>query len=363
MEYLLFNNIEFYHTPISSFELPIMQWYGLFYFLFEYICRNTIIMQHVLVVGGFGFLGRYIAAELLSQQFRVTVSDIRSDFPGFAPEIQAITHDFGMAPESESILLLKHFDVVVFCGGRDDRSLPDGDAWDFFYKANVVATLQLTRLSSEAGVKKLVIMGSYFAYFNRIMPQMQLTKHHPYVRSRVEQEKQCIAAAEGGLQVIVLEIPYVFGALQGVVPLWKSLVRYINKTPIVFYTTGGTAFISVRNLAQAVAGSILYAKHGDCIPVAGKNMTWKEMIKLIAKALDKKKPVISLTWWMIQPLTLFLKLHFKLKGVQSGLDPYYFIRMQCKKTYIDTEFCSSYLHFEPENLDWVFADTVEACMK
>jgi len=320
-------------------------------------------VKNVLVIGGFGFLGRYIAGELIAGGYNVSVCDIKTEAPAFDTRISIINYNFVTASDDDSLNVLRNFQSVVFCGGRDDRSMPDGDAWDYFYNANVVTTCKLTRLASDAGVDKLIILGSYFAHFDRKFPKMKLSQRHPYIRSRVEQEKQSISEARSGLQVIILEIPYVFGSLEGVVPLWKSLVNYIYKTPVVMYTTGGTAFISVRNLAQAVAGAITYARHGDCIPVAGKNMTWKEMIKLIASKLEKKRPVLPIAWWIIKPLTLFVKLHFKIKGIQSGLDPYHFIALQSRNTYLDVEFCTNYLKFRPENLDSVFDDTVKACLQ
>lgn len=320
-------------------------------------------MEKILIIGGFGFLGRHIASELISRSYKVSVCDIRADAPPFDVGINVIGYNFLTASDEESLEVFRDYQSIVFCGGRDDRNMPKGDAYEFFYNANVVSTVKLTRLASVARVQKIVIMGSYFSHFNRILPELQLAQRHPYVRSRVEQENQSIAAASNGLQVVFLEIPYVFGTLDGVIPLWKSLVKYISKTPVVFYTTGGTAFISVRNLAQATAGAIAYAKHGDCIPIAGKNMTWKEMIGLVAKSLNKKKPVVDIAWWIVRPFTIFMKLNFKVKGIQSGLDPYHFILIQSQNTYLDIEYCTSYLKFHPDNMEEVFNETIKACLK
>ncbi|NLA23866.1 MAG: NAD(P)-dependent oxidoreductase [Bacteroidales bacterium] len=320
-------------------------------------------MEKILIVGGFGFLGQYIANEANKNKYQVVVCDIKPDAPIFNTGINVIDYNFLEASDEESINIFKNYDYLVFCGGRDDRHMPKGDAKKFFYEANVLTSQRLANLSSEAGVSKLIILGSYFSYFNRIWPEYKLAERHPYIYSRVEQERLSIEAAKNNLQVIFLEIPYVFGVIKGMQPLWKSLVKYINKTPVVFYTKGGTAFISVDKLAEACVGAIKNAKHGDCIPIAEKNMTWNEMINLILKTLNKKKPIVNIAWWVIKPFSIFLQFSFYLKGVQSGLNPYHFINIQSKKTYIDIDYCTNYLGFEAESLDRVFEETVKKCMK
>ena len=40
------------------------------------------------------------------------------------------------------------------------------------------------------------------------MPELELTKWHPYIRSRVDQENAAMSFADGNFSVTVLELPY-----------------------------------------------------------------------------------------------------------------------------------------------------------
>lgn len=60
---------------------------------------------------------------------------------------------------------------------------------------------------------------SYFAYFDRIWPEMRLAEHHPYIRSRKGQEAQSLEAAMPDLQLCILQLPYIFGSMPGRAPL------------------------------------------------------------------------------------------------------------------------------------------------
>jgi NADPH-dependent 2,4-dienoyl-CoA reductase/sulfur reductase-like enzyme len=64
-----------------------------------------------------------------------------------------------------------------------------------------------------AKVKKVVILGSYFTHFNEKWPELDLAGSHPYIRSRVEQMEVAFTFNSYSMNVVVLEIPYIFGTL------------------------------------------------------------------------------------------------------------------------------------------------------
>lgn len=74
------------------------------------------------------------------------------------------------------------------------------------------------KLAKECGVKHSVILGSYFSYFAKKHPEWKLTKYHPYIRSRIDQENAAMSFAGNGFDVAVLELPYIFGTQPGVSP-------------------------------------------------------------------------------------------------------------------------------------------------
>ena len=84
----------------------------------------------------------------------------------------------------------------VYAVGPDDRITPAAPAYVFFHERLVDAVEKVAIAVRKAGVKKFVVLNSYFAYFDRIWPEKELSKHHPYIRCRVEQAERVISAGE-----------------------------------------------------------------------------------------------------------------------------------------------------------------------
>ena len=73
-------------------------------------------------------------------------------------------------------------------------------------------------MAKKCGVKRCVVLGSYFAWLAKERPDMQLCDKHPYIRSRVEQEEVAFKYADDDMGVAVLELPYIFGTSAGQTP-------------------------------------------------------------------------------------------------------------------------------------------------
>src|SRR4030065_269872 len=96
-----------------------------------------------------------------------------------------------------------HALLVALKRGYPDRTLAIDDT-------RLVVSCEKTIIAArKAGIKKCVVLNSYFAYFDRIWPEKELSKHHPYIRCRIEQAERAIAAGGGKMAVILLELPYI----------------------------------------------------------------------------------------------------------------------------------------------------------
>jgi dihydroflavonol-4-reductase len=56
-------------------------------------------------------------------------------------------------------------------------------------------------------MKHATICGFYFSYFAKTMPELELTKWHPYIRSCINREEAAMASADAEFSVGVLELP------------------------------------------------------------------------------------------------------------------------------------------------------------
>ncbi|MDX2006305.1 MAG: NAD(P)H-binding protein [Meiothermus sp.] len=314
-------------------------------------------MQRVLIIGGRGFIGWHLCRLLRAGEFEVVIgargATADAEFPVLPIDLER--------EDLEALRgKLQGFEHVVFAGGKDERVELRGDAYAFFHRENVVPCVKLVQAASQAQVQKVLILGSYFTYFNRQNPGWRMAERHPYVRSRQAQLEESRAAASGQTQVAVLEIPYVFGRAPGMVPIWKPLVEYVRASPLLLYPEGGTAMISVEDVARAAMGALLRARHGDCLPLGGHNHTWREMLEMMASALGKNRRVVSLPYASLYPVGALVQSVFDLTGRKSGLNLRHYMQVQCAQTYLPPS-TAEYLGYTPAHIRPAVQQTIEAC--
>ena len=154
--------------------------------------------------------------------------------------------------------------------------------YDLYKKFNIDPIRRLLPLAKECGVKHVVICGSYFSYFAKKHPEMQLTRWHTYIRSRIDQENAAMDVAGPDFDVAVLELPYIFGPQPGRKPVWVFLVESIRGMKgATMWTRGGTAMVTVRQVGQAIAGAVERNRGGNCYPIGWWNMTWEQMLRIV----------------------------------------------------------------------------------
>src|SRR5690606_21643278 len=134
--------------------------------------------------------------------------------------------------------------------------------------------------------KGAVVLGTYFAYLNRIKPEMKLTEYHPYIRARVIQSDVALSFADEGFVVAVLELPYIFGILKVRKRYCTILIeRLIKMKRSILYPSGGSAMNNVRQAGEAIVGATLSNKGKNTYPIGFYNLTWKEMIEIMKPVL------------------------------------------------------------------------------
>jgi nucleoside-diphosphate-sugar epimerase len=316
----------------------------------------------VLIIGGTGFLGWHATKELLACGHKVKILALPpAPLTGLFPaEVDIQLADMLTLSDAELKATLLGTDALIFAAGVDDRTTPPKPAYPFFYKHNAESVRRVFTLARTAGVKHGVVLGSYFAYFDRLWPEMKLSVHHPYIRSRVEQAKAAIEAGGTEMSVSILELPYIFGSMPGKAPLWKPLIRYITSQFPLFYPAGGTTCVTVTQVAQAIRGAVEHGEHGVCYPIGGSNLTWVQLLEEISRLAGKSKRVITLPDWLVKTGAWCLKISHDLKGLESGLDPVAFIDLQTRNTFIDPMFSQNTLNYKDEDLTQALFETILA---
>ena len=147
-------------------------------------------MKKVFIAGGTGFLGRAALEKFANGGVAVAAAS-RSGGKACGVEIDRI--DF--FAENPDVLAdyfeKKDFDVFVYALGPDDRVMPPASAYGYFREKLVVRCRDILHAAVRAGAKRLVVLGSYFAYFDKLYGGA-LSLKHPYIRARREQEEAAL---------------------------------------------------------------------------------------------------------------------------------------------------------------------------
>jgi dihydroflavonol-4-reductase len=321
--------------------------------------------QKVVVIGGTGFLGYYAVKEFIRRGHSVTIVAL-PPLPEeglFPKEVNIILANIDKLDDSSIMDILKGHDAIVFAAGADDRVIPKAPAYEFFHQANVRSCKRVLSLARQSGIKRGVILSSYFLHFDRTWPEERLSEHHPYIRSRKEQAQQSMDVSMPDLQLMILELPYIFGSMPGRTPLWKPLIGYINSRYPLFYMRGGTNMIAVEHVGEAIVGAIEKGKGGHSYTVGDENLTWVEFLERILSILAKKKRIVILPTWTVRLGLRLVELQHRLRGRESGLDPVRFAAIQTRNTFFDPAPAAEELGYGRGNLEEAFKDTVEACLR
>lgn len=317
------------------------------------------------VVGSTGFLGYFTVRELLARGHSVRSLALRPAPPqlDFPSEVELSLGDLSATPDDALREMLQGIEGLVFAAGMDDRVVPKAPAYPKFYAANVASTRRLIRLGKEAGIRKAVVFSSYFVTCHRRWPEMRLTEHHPYIRSRVEQIREALEEAGDQMAVSFLMLPYIFGSLPGMIPLWKPLIGYLNsRLPWVFYPAGGSAMVTADEVGRAAARALEAGRSGVEWQIASDNLTWTDFLGRLGAMLGKPKPVLTLPKWLLKTAMAGVELGYRLKGKQSGLSMVPFVDLQTRDAFLDTHSSRQELGYEKGNLDKALAETVRACL-
>lgn len=320
--------------------------------------------MHVLIIGGTGFIGYHACRELLARGHEVTLMGLppRPRRGLFPQGVKIRLANLGELSDRQLRRSLEPYDAVVFAAGADDRVTPEGPAYEFFYEANVRSTVRVTAAAMRAGVRKLVLLGSYFTYFNREWPEMALAENHPYIMSRREQMELGAVVAGDDMAFITLELPYIFGSMPGVVPLWQPIVSYVRSGVELFYTNGGTNMIAVQHVAEAIAGACERIESSRVYQVGDRNVSWTELLQGLCLAAGRENARVHiLADEAVHNVGWIGDFFYRLQGKEGGLQPSQFTQVQTASTFLDPSRSRRALGYGSGGLEQAWQDTVDAC--
>jgi len=316
----------------------------------------------VFLVGGTGLLGSAAAGELIRRGHEVN-SIALAPAPEGAPLPERMGLEFANYLELGDDEIRRRFDGCggfVFAAGIDERISGPSPIYDFFNKYNLAPLERLLRIAKECGVRHSVVCGSYFAHFDREWPALELARWHPYIRSRVDQEKMALSFADDSFSVAVMELPYIFGAQQGREPVWTIIVKALRGMKgVTMYPKGGTTMVTRKQVAQAMAGALERTKGGRSWPIGWYNMPWKEFLPIVHRNMGfPGRKVVTIPNWL---LNLGIKtMEKKIRGEEGegGLYLPKFAEIQSAQTFIDKSLACVPLGVEEDDIEAAIGESI-----
>lgn len=243
-----------------------------------------------LVVGGTGMIGAWVARRLLADGHEVTVAartPPRPDSP--VADLGFVTGDYTTGGWEDR---LRDFDAMVFVAGQDIRHVgPDAtdSTWDQV-QGSIAGVFSAAR---DAGVARAVLVGSYYH-----LAHPELVATSSYVRARQQTDHDVLALATDRFSVCSVNPPNVVGMIPG--RSTKTFAKQVawahgqlaGKVPD-FGPPGGTNYVSVRTVADAVSGALRCGAPGASYLIGDRNLTFSEYFQLIFDAAGSPRVVVE----------------------------------------------------------------------
>lgn len=282
------------------------------------------------MIGGTGLLGCEAATQLIKHGHKVT-SVALPPLPQGAPipeEMEIIFQDINKATDEEVMDLLKGNDVFIFAAGVDERVEFPAPVEDYYDKFNCAPLRRLLPMCKEAGIKNAVVLGSYFAYLSKLMPEKGFQKKNKYFAARLQQEEVCRSFCDDNFSVKVLELPYIFGTQPGRKPVWTILIEQIKMMDnwgFTMYPKGGTAMLTCRQVGEVICGAAERTVPGyEAFPIGMYNYKWDKFLKIVyaARGMGEDRKIIGVPPVVMKMGMIKVDKDYKKRGIDSGMDPF-----------------------------------------
>jgi nucleoside-diphosphate-sugar epimerase len=322
----------------------------------------------VFLIGGTGLLGSAAAEELIKRGHEVRAIALPPVPEGaeLPPQMSLEFKNYLTLSDDEVRQYFDGCEGFVFASGIDERITGPAPIYDYFNKFNVTPLERFLRIAKECGVKHSVICGSYFSYFDKKWPSLELSTWHPYIRSRRDQEKMALSFADENFSVAILELPYIFGVQQGREPVWTILVKAVRgMNGVTMYPKGGSTMVTRKQVAQAIAGALERTKGGKCWPIGCYNIPWREFLPIVHKNMGMPyRRVITIPNWLLNMGIKFMEKQIREVEnkdsvvTESGICLLKFSDIQSAECYIDRTHGCIPLGVEDDDIESAIGESI-----
>jgi len=289
-------------------------------------------MAKVLVTGATGMVGAHVCIDLLKKGYDVTalkressdLSLIKSIFEFYnAADFDKI--QFKDAALTDIVMLeeiIEGVDIVVHCAAKvsfskkDDKELfltnHDGTA-------NLVNVILKFPKIYFIHISSIATLGhSSGETVDETTPKKDVPNTSTYSLTKLMAEMEVWRAVEEGMKAAILNPSFIIGPgnwYYGSPSIFRKIKQGIN-----FYPTGGTGFVDVRDVAQAVILVLEKNIESQRIIINAENLSYRNFITKVAHAREYKIPQKALSKNVLVLLLPLIRFYFFLRRKKNPLN-------------------------------------------
>ena len=252
----------------------------------------------VFLTGATGFIGCHVARALAIEGAQLRMLVRKTSNLANLEGIDGETH-VGDLSDPESLQpALAGCDAVVHVAADYRLWIPDPKA---MYRANVDGTRELLRLAREAGMKRFVYTSSVATMhfrtdglvINEDTPVALSDMVGHYKRSKFLAEREAVAAAEAGQQVVILNPTTPIGPNDSKpTPTGRIFVDFLNGRFPAYMDTG-LNLVDVAEVARAHAAALILGQPGKRYILGGENLTLKQILDKMSAITGIPSPTMK----------------------------------------------------------------------
>jgi nucleoside-diphosphate-sugar epimerase len=265
--------------------------------------------KKILLTGGTGFLGSYILAALVQQDYTVYALRRGSTIPhwidaALLEKVQWITGDvldiIGLEEAMKNVDAVIHAAAMVSFNASERKEL---------YQINVEGTANVVNACLEKKVKRLVHVSSVAALGRKVggglVDEKAKWEENPlqthYARSKYKAELHVWRGYSEGLDTVILNPSTILGFgdwTKSSCAIFKQMYDGFK-----WYTPGLNGFVDVQDVALATLLLLEEGKNGERYVVNGDTWAFQQLQEQIANGFNKPVPrlkanafILGLAW-------------------------------------------------------------------
>jgi len=190
----------------------------------------------------------------------------------------------------------KTFDTVLHVAAivHQSKKIPEEE----YYTVNRDLTIEVAKRAKEAGVKQFVFLSTVKVY-GEFNPEAgpwtensECNPEDPYGKSKYEAEKELMKLEDEKFKVSIIRTPLVYG--KGVRANMLSIMKLVDRMKVLPFgkVNNKRSFTYVKNLVGFIDRIIEKRASGIFLAMDARPLSTTDLVRLIAKYLDKKRYLI-----------------------------------------------------------------------